>query len=92
MKGSQFIYLLVNSKKMGAAASLLAPLTPEQRAEVTAEIEKLKADGISEEDIEKSLKEKFAAWAAAPTPTKPLKIIIAGAPASGKGKKKRKNV
>ena len=80
---------------MGAAASLLEPLTPEQQAEVSAEIEKLKADGISEEEIEKSLKEKFAAWAAtpadaapAPAPvTKPLKIIIAGAPASGKGKK-----
>ena len=45
---------------MGASASILEKATEEQRAEITAEIEKLKADGVAEEEIEKTLKEKYA--------------------------------
>ena len=93
---------------MGAAASVLEKATEEQKAEITAEIEKMKADGVAEEEIEKVLKEKYAEILAAveaapaeaapaeaaPTaegeavaavPVVPKKIIIAGAPASGKG-------
>ena len=93
---------------MGASASILDKATEEQRAEITAEIEKMKSDGVAEEEIEKTLKEKYAeilaAAEAAPaaegeaapaaegeippattTAAGPKKIIIAGAPASGKG-------
>ena len=41
---------------MGAAASVLEKATEEQKAEITAEIEKMKADGVAEEEIEKVLK------------------------------------
>ena len=44
--------------RMGAAASVLEKATEEQKAEITAEIEKMKADGVAEEEIEKVLKEK----------------------------------
>lgn len=89
--------------RMGAAVSVLEKATEEQKAEITAEIEKMKADGVAEEEIEKVLKEKYAEILAAveaapaeaaPTaegeavaaiPVVPKKIIIAGAPASGKG-------
>ena len=45
---------------MGASASILEKASEEQKAEITAEIEKLKAENVPEEDIEKQLKEKYA--------------------------------
>ena len=45
---------------MGASSSLISQATPEQQAEINAEVERLKGEGVSEEDIEKQLKEKYA--------------------------------
>ena len=50
---------------MGASASLLEKVSPELQAEINAEVEKLKADGVSEEDIATQMKEKYAAQLAA---------------------------
>ena len=71
---------------MGASASMLEQLTPEQQAEINAEVERLKGEGVSEEDIDTQLKAKYESLLAAPAAKKPIKIIISGAPASGKGK------
>ena len=46
---------------MGASASLLEKVSPELQAEINAEVEKLKADGVSEDDIATQMKEKYAA-------------------------------
>lgn len=45
---------------MGGSASLISGATPEQQSEINAELERLKGEGVSEEDIEKQLKEKYA--------------------------------
>ena len=70
---------------MGASASILDKVTEEQRAEITAEIEKLKADGVAEEEIEKTLKEKYAeilAAADAPPSTQVEAAPVADAPST----------
>ena len=69
---------------MGAAASVLDQLTPEQQEEfqkAKAELE-AEVDGVKKtpEEVEAALKEKFKDWI-----KKPKKLIISGAPASGKG-------
>ena len=46
---------------MGASASILEKATEEQKAEITAAIETLKGEGVAEEEIEKQLREKYAA-------------------------------
>ena len=66
---------------MGSSASLLQQGTPDQQSAVNEAYEKLKAEGLSEEDIEAKLKLQFEGWLT----KKPKKIIISGAPASGKG-------
>ena len=45
---------------MGSSASVLEKLTPEQQAEINALVEKLKGEGVAEEEIEKQVKEQFA--------------------------------
>ena len=47
-------------EQMGASASILEKASEEQKAEITAEIEKLKAENVADEEIEKQLKEKYA--------------------------------
>ena len=81
---------------MGASASILEKATEEQKAEITPEIEKLKADGVAEEEIEKTLKEKYAeilatveAPSAAETP--PIDAETA-APAATGGKLEAKTI
>eukprot|EP00501_MAST-03F_sp_TOSAG23-6_P001999 GSMAST32.ASY1.ANO1.2084.1 assembled CDS len=67
--------------------------TPEQQEAITKEIEKLKGEGIPEEDIRKQMNEKYpelaqfanAEGTPAATSTTGKKFIISGAPASGKG-------
>ena len=49
-----------NKFNMGASSSLISKATPEQQSEINAELERLKGEGVSDEDIEKQLKEKFA--------------------------------
>ena len=44
---------------MGASASLIEKATPEQQGEINAEYEKLKNEGLEEEEIEKRMKEKY---------------------------------
>ena len=46
---------------MGASASILEKASEEQKAEITAAIETLKGEGVAEEEIEKQLREKYAA-------------------------------
>ena len=72
---------------MGASASILEKATEEQKAEITAEIEKLKADGVAEEEIEKTLKEKYAEILAAAeaTPTAEAPVASDGAPTEDAG-------
>ena len=50
---------------MGASASLLEKASPELQAEINAEVEKLKADGVSEEDISNQMMEKYSEQLAA---------------------------
>ena len=45
---------------MGASSSLVSKATAEQQAEINAEVERMKGEGVSEEEIEKQLKEKYA--------------------------------
>lgn len=45
---------------MGASASVLEKLTPEQQAEINALVEKLKGEGVAEEEIEKQVREQFS--------------------------------
>ena len=44
---------------MGASASLIEKASPEQQEEINAEYARLKTEGISEEEIEKQMKEKY---------------------------------
>ena len=53
--------LLVDVSRMGASASILEKASEEQKAEITAAIETLKGEGVAEEEIEKQLREKYAA-------------------------------
>lgn len=71
---------------MGASASLLEKATPEQQAEINAEVEKLKGEGVSEEEIETQMKEKYSSLlTAAATSEKYEVVFVLGGPGSGKG-------
>ena len=60
---------------MGASASLLEKVSPELQAEINAEVEKLKADGVSEDDIATQMKEKYATQLAAATTSDAIMCI-----------------
>ena len=67
---------------------MIANGTPEQQATIQEEYNKMKEDGIAEEEIEAQLTAKYASEISATkeaAPVKAKKIIISGAPASGKG-------
>lgn len=68
---------------MGASASLIANFTPELQAEIQDEYNKMTAEGIPDDEIQTILKGKYAAQL--DTASAPKKVIICGAPASGKG-------
>jgi adenylate kinase len=71
---------------MGNSASLISNLTPELQAEIQEEYNKLTTDGIPEDEIQTILKGKYAEQLSAGTPVPTTKkVIICGAPASGKG-------
>ena len=60
---------------MGASASLLEKVSPELQAEINAEVEKLKADGVSEDDIATQMKEKYATQLTAATTSDAIMCI-----------------